>query len=76
MIESPAPARTADIIVCRDVHKWFGQLHVLRGIDTTVRTLMILPMMAAISPSLTLWALLPVLGLPAVMLVLGGAGVA
>jgi general L-amino acid transport system ATP-binding protein len=25
-----------DIIVCRDVHKWFGQLHVLRGIDLTV----------------------------------------
>jgi general L-amino acid transport system ATP-binding protein len=28
----------ADIIVCRDVHKWFDQLHVLRGIDLTVRT--------------------------------------
>jgi general L-amino acid transport system ATP-binding protein len=27
-----------DIIVCRDVHKWFGQLHVLRGIDLTVRS--------------------------------------
>jgi general L-amino acid transport system ATP-binding protein len=27
----------ADIIVCRDVHKWFGQLHVLRGIDLTVK---------------------------------------
>ena len=27
-----------EIIVCRDVHKWFGQLHVLRGIDMTVRT--------------------------------------
>ena len=26
-----------DIIVARDVHKWFGQLHVLRGIDLTVR---------------------------------------
>jgi general L-amino acid transport system ATP-binding protein len=26
------------IIVCRDVHKWFGDLHVLRGIDMTVRT--------------------------------------
>jgi general L-amino acid transport system ATP-binding protein len=24
------------IIVARDVHKWFGQLHVLRGIDLTV----------------------------------------
>ena len=27
---------TSDIIVCRDVHKWFGDLHVLRGIDLTV----------------------------------------
>jgi general L-amino acid transport system ATP-binding protein len=25
------------IIVCRDVHKWFGQLHVLRGIDLVVQ---------------------------------------
>ena len=25
------------IIVCRDVHKWFGQLHVLRGIDMAVQ---------------------------------------
>ena len=31
------PAAVRDIIVCRDVHKWFGQLHVLRGIDLTVR---------------------------------------
>ncbi len=31
-------AKPADIIVCRDVHKWFGHLHVLRGIDMTVRT--------------------------------------
>jgi general L-amino acid transport system ATP-binding protein len=31
-------AETRDIIVARDVHKWFGQLHVLRGIDLTVRT--------------------------------------
>ena len=27
-----------DIIVCRGVHKWFDQLHVLRGIDLTVKT--------------------------------------
>jgi general L-amino acid transport system ATP-binding protein len=26
-----------EIIVCRDVHKWFGHLHVLRGIDLTVK---------------------------------------
>ncbi len=30
-------AAATGIIVCRDVHKWFGQLHVLRGIDMTVR---------------------------------------
>ena len=29
---------TNEIIVARDVHKWFGQLHVLRGIDLTVTT--------------------------------------
>jgi general L-amino acid transport system ATP-binding protein len=27
----------ADIIVCRDVHKWFGHLHVLRGISMNVK---------------------------------------
>ncbi len=26
-----------DIIVCRNVHKWFGDFHVLRGIDMTVK---------------------------------------
>jgi general L-amino acid transport system ATP-binding protein len=30
--------RREPIIVARDVHKWFGQLHVLRGIDLTVNT--------------------------------------
>jgi general L-amino acid transport system ATP-binding protein len=30
--------KATDIIVAHDVHKWFGQLHVLRGIDLTVRT--------------------------------------
>ncbi len=29
--------KSDEIIVARDVHKWFGQLHVLRGIDLTVR---------------------------------------
>jgi general L-amino acid transport system ATP-binding protein len=38
-VATPAPgdAATKDIIVARDVHKWFGQLHVLRGINLTVR---------------------------------------
>ena len=26
-----------EIIICRDVHKWFGDFHVLRGVDLTVR---------------------------------------
>ncbi len=26
-----------DIIICRDVHKWFGDFHVLRGINLTVK---------------------------------------
>ncbi len=30
-------ATVDDIIVCRDVHKWFGEFHVLRGITTSVR---------------------------------------
>jgi general L-amino acid transport system ATP-binding protein len=34
-VEKPS---VQDIIVCRDVHKWFGQLHVLRGIDITVKS--------------------------------------
>jgi len=28
---------TEDIIVCQDVHKWYGDFHALRGIDLTVR---------------------------------------
>ena len=34
-LEHAGPA--AGIIVCNDVHKWFGDLHVLRGIDMTVK---------------------------------------
>ncbi|MCA1587668.1 MAG: amino acid ABC transporter ATP-binding protein [Chloroflexi bacterium] len=37
MTDQAAPPAAEDIIVCRDVHKWFGQLHVLRGIDLSVR---------------------------------------
>jgi general L-amino acid transport system ATP-binding protein len=29
---------TKDIIICRDVHKWFDRLHVLKGISLTVKT--------------------------------------
>ena len=40
-------------------------------VDTTIRTLLIAPVMVAISPRLTLLALLPLLGLPVAMVVLG-----
>ena len=26
-----------DIIICRDVHKWFGDFHVLRGVSVTIK---------------------------------------
>ena len=26
-----------DIIICRDVHKWYGNFHALRGVTTSVR---------------------------------------
>jgi general L-amino acid transport system ATP-binding protein len=26
-----------EIIICNDVHKWFGEFHVLRGVSTTVK---------------------------------------
>ena len=32
-----ADVKPSDIIVARDVHKWFGQHHVLRGINLSVR---------------------------------------
>jgi general L-amino acid transport system ATP-binding protein len=31
------PEIAEDIIVCRDVHKWFGDFHVLRGVSVTVK---------------------------------------
>jgi general L-amino acid transport system ATP-binding protein len=36
MANPPANA-SDDIIVCRDVHKWFGNFHVLKGVTTSVR---------------------------------------
>ena len=30
-------AGSEDIIVCRDVHKWYGEYHALRGITTTIK---------------------------------------
>ena len=31
-------ANAEDIIVCRDVHKWYGDFHALRGVSLTVKT--------------------------------------
>jgi ATP-binding cassette subfamily B multidrug efflux pump len=41
-------------------------------VDTTIRTLLIAPAMLTISPRLTLLAFLPLLGLPVIMVSLGG----
>jgi ATP-binding cassette, subfamily B, multidrug efflux pump len=41
-------------------------------VDTTIRTLLIAPAMLSISPRLTLLAFLPLLGLPVIMISLGG----
>jgi ATP-binding cassette subfamily B multidrug efflux pump len=41
-------------------------------VDTSIRTLLIAPAMLAISPRLTLLAFLPLLGLPVIMVSLGG----
>jgi general L-amino acid transport system ATP-binding protein len=39
MMSSPSPqsAASADIIQCEDVHKWYGDFHVLKGITTRIR---------------------------------------
>jgi general L-amino acid transport system ATP-binding protein len=37
ILDRSTVAPTDGIIVCRDVHKWFGQHHVLRGIDLVVQ---------------------------------------
>ena len=31
------PSTSDDIIICRDVHKWYGDFHVLNGINASVR---------------------------------------
>ena len=37
MITNGNSADVEDIIVCRDVHKWYGNFHALRGVTTTVQ---------------------------------------
>jgi general L-amino acid transport system ATP-binding protein len=33
----PSPTNSEEIIICRDVHKWFGDFQALKGIDMTVK---------------------------------------
>ena len=35
--ENNAQQEVEDIIICRDVHKWYGNFHALKGVSTTVR---------------------------------------
>ena len=37
MVANEQSIKAEDIIICRDVHKWFGNFHVLRGITTTIK---------------------------------------
>ena len=37
MVANEKSIEVEDIIICRDVHKWFGDFHVLRGITTTIK---------------------------------------
>ena len=36
MIEGPEATKVNDVIVCRDVHKWYGDFEALKGVDLTV----------------------------------------
>ena len=38
MMEGPAASRVEDIVVCRNVHKWYGDFEALKGIDLDVKT--------------------------------------
>ena len=36
MTASEETVTTEEMIVCRDVHKWFGSFHALKGVSTTI----------------------------------------
>ncbi len=38
MKEAPTVTSVSDAIVCRDVHKWYGDFEALKGVDLTVKT--------------------------------------
>ena len=38
VMEGPAPTTVNDVIVCRDVHKWYGEFEALKGVNLTVNS--------------------------------------
>ena len=37
MANSEAQPEPDDMIICRDVHKWYGEYHALRGISASIK---------------------------------------
>ena len=37
LMEGPEPTKMSDAIVCKDVHKWYGEFEALKGVDLTVK---------------------------------------
>ena len=37
MVNSEAQPEPEDMIICRDVHKWYGEYHALRGVSTSIK---------------------------------------
>ena len=37
MADSEAQPETEAMIICRDVHKWYGEYHALRGVSTSIK---------------------------------------
>ena len=37
MVNSEAQPEPEDMIICRDVHKWYGEYHALRGISASIK---------------------------------------
>ena len=37
MADCEAQPETEDMIICRDVHKWYGEYHALRGVSATIK---------------------------------------
>ncbi len=37
MVTTEEITESKDIIICRDVHKWFGRFHALRGVSATIK---------------------------------------